>query len=121
MENFEKTWSTSITELLQTFEAELIEDICQVYKVKPIGKPNQQDRQYKTLAFYAGEQNLFKRQDYQFERAKHASNPNDPYIAASLGKKHLRITLDKLYIRVKDMLQLPSQGNNYEDLELQQS
>ncbi|GBB86283.1 hypothetical protein RclHR1_12700001 [Rhizophagus clarus] len=121
MENFEKTWSTTITELIKTFEAELINDICQVYKVKLVGKPNQQDRQYKMLAFYAGEQNLFQREDYRFERAKHASNPNDPCIAASLGKKHLRSTLDRLYIRVKDMLQPPSQGNNYEDLEPQQS
>ncbi|GBB93287.1 hypothetical protein RclHR1_21430002 [Rhizophagus clarus] len=78
MENFGKNWSTTIIELLKTFEDELINDICQVYRVKPIGKPNQQNRQYKTLAFHAGEQNLFKRQDYRFERAKHASNPNDP-------------------------------------------
>ncbi|GBC00163.1 hypothetical protein RclHR1_03770010 [Rhizophagus clarus] len=94
MENFEKTWSTSITELIKTFEAELIKDLCH---------------------------NLFQKEDYQFAGAKNASNSNNHCISASLGKKHLRLTLDRLYIRVKDMLQPSSQGNNFKDLEPQQS
>ncbi|GBB86181.1 hypothetical protein RclHR1_18400001 [Rhizophagus clarus] len=120
MENFEKTWSTTITELIQTFEGELTRDICTVYAVPPHGKPNKPDRQYKMLAYVVGEQNLFQHTDRQFGGAKNAS-PNNHVIAASLGKKHLRLILDKLYIKVKDMLQLPSQGNNFEDLEPQQS
>ncbi|GBB89387.1 hypothetical protein RclHR1_16050004 [Rhizophagus clarus] len=119
MENFEKTWSTTITELLKTFENELTSDICQVYSVSPQGKPNKQDRQYKMLAYLIGEKSLFQKEDRQFIGAKNTSHPNGPVIAASLGKKHLCLTLDRLYIRVKDMLQPSSQGNNFEDLEPQ--
>ncbi|GBC05722.1 hypothetical protein RclHR1_00640010 [Rhizophagus clarus] len=119
MENFEKTWSTTITELIATFEDELTRDIGTVYAVPPHGKPNKPDRQYKTLAYVVGEQNLFQYEDRQFGGAKKNASPNNHIIAASLGKKHLRIVLDKLYIKVKDMLQPPSQGNNFEDLEPQ--
>ncbi|GBB90176.1 hypothetical protein RclHR1_17050004 [Rhizophagus clarus] len=116
-----KTLGPQPSELLKTFEAELIKDICQLFQQSPIGLPDKKDRQYKTLAYLVGKQNLFKREDCQLKGAQHDLFPNGPVIAASLGKKHLRLTLDRLYIRVKDMLQPPSQGNNFEDLEPQQS
>ncbi|GBB87696.1 hypothetical protein RclHR1_14190007 [Rhizophagus clarus] len=116
MENFEHTWSTTITELIKTFEAELTRDICTIYAVPPHGKPNKPDRQFKTLAYIVSEKNLFQPTDRQFGGAKNAK-PNNHVIAASLGKKHLCLILDQLYIKVKDMLQPPSQGNNFEDLE----
>ncbi|GBB85807.1 hypothetical protein RclHR1_12250003 [Rhizophagus clarus] len=119
MENFENTWSTTITELLRTFEAELIKDLGKIYSVTSAGKPGKQDKQFKTLAFLVSEQNLYP-QD-QFMGFNNASDTNNYSISASLAKKHLRLTLDRLYIKVKDMLQPLSQGNNFEDLEPQQS
>ncbi|GBB85759.1 hypothetical protein RclHR1_01220055 [Rhizophagus clarus] len=94
MENFENTWSTTITELLQTFEAELTKDICQLFQQSPIGLPDKKDRQYKTLAYIVGEQNLFKREDRRLKGARYKLFPNSPVIAASLSKKHLHLTLD---------------------------
>ncbi|GBB90641.1 hypothetical protein RclHR1_17660005 [Rhizophagus clarus] len=107
--------------VIKTFEDELTADLSQVYSVSPTGKSNKQDRQYKMLAYVVGKQNLFQKEDRQFIGAKNASCPNALCIIASLGKKHLRLTLDRLYVRVKDMLQPPSQGTNFEDLEPQQS
>ncbi|GBC09802.1 hypothetical protein RclHR1_09110009 [Rhizophagus clarus] len=122
MENFEKFWSTTVTELIQSFEGNITTDICTVYRVPPHGKPNKPDRQYKTLAYVVGEQNLFQHSDRQLKAANNGNaKPNHHVIAASLGKKNLRIILDLLYIKLKDMLQPPSQGNNFEDLEPQQS
>ncbi|GBB92848.1 hypothetical protein RclHR1_20660001, partial [Rhizophagus clarus] len=119
MENFENTWSTTITELLKTFEAELIKDLGKIYSIASAGKPGRQDKQFKTLAFLVGEQNLYSRD--RFIGFNNASASNNYSISASLAKKHLRLTLDRLYIKVKDMLQPPSQGNNFKDLEPQQS
>ncbi|GBC08658.1 hypothetical protein RclHR1_00830009 [Rhizophagus clarus] len=122
MENFEKFWSTTVTELIQSFEGNITTDICTVYRVPPHGKPNKPDRQYKTLAYVVGEQNLFEHSDRQLKAANNGNaKPNHHVIAASLGKKNLRIILDLLYIKLKDMLQPPSQGKNFEDLEPQQS
>ncbi|GBB87232.1 hypothetical protein RclHR1_13680005 [Rhizophagus clarus] len=91
MENFEKTWSTTITELIKTFKAELIKDVCQVYSVAPLGRPKKQDRQYKMLAYFIGEQNLFQKEDYWFEGAKDASSTNNPIISATaFSRKQLR-------------------------------
>ncbi|GBB97436.1 hypothetical protein RclHR1_29960001 [Rhizophagus clarus] len=119
MENFENFWSTTITELIKTFEDELIKDLGQVYPVTPLGKPITDTKQHKTLAYLVGESNLFERTDRRFVVERYAHN--NLIIPTSLGKKHLRLTLDRLYIKVKDMLQPPSQGNNFEDLEPQQS
>ncbi|GBB83437.1 hypothetical protein RclHR1_10160006 [Rhizophagus clarus] len=121
MENFEKNWSTTITELIKTFEDELIQDLGQLYPAYGGKPPMKESKQYKTLAFLVGEQNLFQYNDPRFVVGKNCVASNIHCIPASLKKKHLRSTLDRLYVRVKDMLQPPSQGNNYEDLEPQQS
>ncbi|GBB99554.1 hypothetical protein RclHR1_03560009 [Rhizophagus clarus] len=96
MENFENTWSTTITELLKTFEAELIKDLGKIYSVASAGKPGRQDKQFKTLAFLVGEQNLYTRDWFiGFNNVSDTNNYN--------------------------MLQPLPQGNNFEDLEPQQS
>ncbi|GBB89554.1 hypothetical protein RclHR1_16280004 [Rhizophagus clarus] len=120
MENFENFWSTTITELIKTFEDKLIKDLGQVYPVTPLGKPITDTKQHKTLTYLVGESNLFQRTDRRFVVERNYAH-NNLIIPTSLGKKHLRLTLDRLYIKVKDMLQPPSQGNNFEDLEPQQS
>ncbi|GBB85234.1 hypothetical protein RclHR1_01180011 [Rhizophagus clarus] len=120
MENFENFWSTTITELIKTFEDKLIKDLGQVYPVTPLGKPITDTKQHKTLTYLIGESNLFQRTDRRFVVERNYAH-NNLIIPTSLGKKHLRLTLDRLYIKVKDILQPPSQGNNFEDLELQQS
>ncbi|GBB83989.1 hypothetical protein RclHR1_10630007 [Rhizophagus clarus] len=64
---------------------------------------------------------MFELNDPHFVKYDKVISRITSYIIASLGKKHLVATLDRLYIKIKDMLQLPSQGNNFEDLELQPS
>ncbi|GBB96547.1 hypothetical protein RclHR1_02780010 [Rhizophagus clarus] len=65
MENFEKNWSKTITELIKTFEDELIQDLGQLYPVTLGGRPMKESKQYKKLAYLVGEQNLFQYNDPQ--------------------------------------------------------